>query len=60
MNKLSSSVRHSAGRDEVSSAVVDALRMQIEDLEQEISEYEALYTLAVHTGLRQGELPGLK
>lgn len=37
-----SSGRHSAERDEVSSAVVDALRMQIEDLEREISEYEDL------------------
>ena len=37
-----SSVRHSAGRDDVASAVVDALRMQIEDLEREISEYEDL------------------
>ena len=34
--------RHSAERDAVSSAVVDALRMQIEDLEREISEYENL------------------
>jgi HTH-type transcriptional regulator / antitoxin HigA len=34
--------RHSAERDVVSSAVVDALRMQIEDLEREISEYENL------------------
>jgi DNA-binding XRE family transcriptional regulator len=37
-----SSGRHSAERDEVSSAVVDALRMQIEDLEREISAYEDL------------------
>ena len=37
-----SSVRSSAGRDEVASAVIDALRMQIEDLEREISEYEDL------------------
>jgi HTH-type transcriptional regulator / antitoxin HigA len=37
-----SSGRHSAERDEVSTAVVDALRMQIEDLEREISEYENL------------------
>jgi hypothetical protein len=35
-----SSVRRSAGRDEAASAVIDALRMQIEDLELEISEYE--------------------
>jgi HTH-type transcriptional regulator / antitoxin HigA len=34
--------RRSAGRDEVASAVIDALRMQIEDLEREISEYEDL------------------
>ena len=34
-----SSVRGSAERDEVASAVIDALRMQIEDLEREISEY---------------------
>jgi HTH-type transcriptional regulator/antitoxin HigA len=37
-----SSVRHTDGRDEVASAVVDALRMQTEDLEREISEYEDL------------------
>jgi HTH-type transcriptional regulator/antitoxin HigA len=37
-----SSVRHSAGRDALTSAVVDALRMQIADLEREISEYEDL------------------
>ena len=37
-----SSVRISAGRDEVASAVIDALRMQIEDVEREISEYEDL------------------
>jgi HTH-type transcriptional regulator/antitoxin HigA len=38
-----SSVRSSAGREEeVASAVIDALRMQIEDLEREISEYEDL------------------
>ena len=37
-----SSVRRSAERDEVTSAVIDALRMQIEDLEREISEYEDL------------------
>ena len=37
-----SSVRRSAKRDEVASAVIDALRMQIEDLEREISEYEDL------------------
>jgi HTH-type transcriptional regulator/antitoxin HigA len=36
------SVRRSAGRDKVASAVIDALRMQIEDLEREISEYEDL------------------
>jgi HTH-type transcriptional regulator / antitoxin HigA len=40
--KLSSSVRRSAERDELNSAVIDALRMQIEDLEREISEYEDL------------------
>ncbi len=40
--KRLSSGRHSAERDAVSSAVVDALRMQIEDLEREISEYEDL------------------
>ncbi len=34
--------RSSAERDVVSSAVIDALRMQIEDLEREISEYEDL------------------
>jgi len=37
-----SSARRSAERDEVNSAVIDALRMQIEDLEREISEYEDL------------------
>jgi HTH-type transcriptional regulator/antitoxin HigA len=37
-----SSVRRSAERDEVASAVIDALRMQIEDLESEITEYEDL------------------
>jgi archaellum component FlaC len=37
-----SSVRRSAERDEVASAVVDALRMQIEDVEREISEYKDL------------------
>jgi len=42
LKKLSSSVRRSAERDEVNSAVIDALRMQIEDLEREISEYEDL------------------
>jgi HTH-type transcriptional regulator/antitoxin HigA len=41
-SKELSSVRRSAGRDEVTSAVIDALRMQIEDLELEISEYEDL------------------
>jgi HTH-type transcriptional regulator/antitoxin HigA len=41
-SKEFSSVRRSAGRDEVASAVIDALRMQIEDLEREISEYENL------------------
>jgi DNA-binding XRE family transcriptional regulator len=34
--------RRSAERDEVFSAVVDALRMQTEDLQREISEYEDL------------------
>ena len=42
LKKLSSSVRRSAERDEVNSAVIDALRMQIEDLEREISVYEDL------------------
>jgi DNA-binding XRE family transcriptional regulator len=37
-----SSFRRSAERDEVASAVIDALRMQIEDLERESSEYEDL------------------
>ncbi|CAN5846160.1 hypothetical protein BH23ACT11_BH23ACT11_14580 [soil metagenome] len=37
-----SSTRRSAERDEAASAVIDALRMQIEDLEREISEYEDL------------------
>ncbi|MGH3147053.1 MAG: helix-turn-helix domain-containing protein, partial [Rubrobacter sp.] len=37
-----SSTRRSVERDEVTSAVTDALRMQIEDIEQEISEYEDL------------------
>jgi HTH-type transcriptional regulator/antitoxin HigA len=41
LQKLSSASR-SAGRGEVASAVIDALRMQIEDLEREISEYEDL------------------
>ena len=34
LHKLSS-LRRSTGRDEVASAVIDALRMQIEDLERE-------------------------
>ena len=34
--------RRSAERNVVSSAVIDALRMQIEDLEREISDYEDL------------------
>src|SRR5215211_6278262 len=34
--------RNSAEQDQVTSAVIDALRMQIEDLEREISEYEDL------------------
>jgi HTH-type transcriptional regulator/antitoxin HigA len=34
--------RRSAEQDRVASAVIDALRMQIEDLEREISEYEDL------------------
>lgn len=37
-----SSTRRSAERDEVASAVIDALRMQIEDMQREISEYEDL------------------
>ncbi len=37
-----SSVHRSGGRGEATSAVIDALRMQIEDLEREISEYEGL------------------
>jgi len=37
-----SSVRRSTGQAEVSTAVIDALQMQIEDLEREISEYEDL------------------
>jgi HTH-type transcriptional regulator/antitoxin HigA len=37
-----SSTRRSAERDRVASAVIDALRMQIEDIEREISEYEDL------------------
>lgn len=37
-----SSVRRSGERDEVTFAVIDALRMQIEDLGREISEYEDL------------------
>jgi HTH-type transcriptional regulator / antitoxin HigA len=41
LQKLSEG-RHSAERDEVASAVIDALRMQIGDLEREISEYEDL------------------
>jgi DNA-directed RNA polymerase specialized sigma subunit len=41
LHKLSS-LRRSAGRDEVASAVIDALRMQKEDLERGISEYEDL------------------
>ncbi len=36
------SVPRSAERDEVVSAVIDALRLQIEDLEHEVSEYEDL------------------
>ncbi len=41
-SKELSSVRRSAGRDEVASAVIEALRMHIGDLEREISEYEDL------------------
>ncbi len=41
LNKLSSA-RRSTRQDQVTSAVIDALRMQIEDLEREISEYEDL------------------
>ena len=41
-SKELSSVRNSAEQDQVTSAVIDALRMQIEDLEREISEYEDL------------------
>ena len=41
LQKLSEG-RHSAERDKVASAVIDALRMQFEDLEREISEYEDL------------------
>jgi len=41
LQKLSP-VHRSAERDEVASAVIDALRMQIEDLGREISEYEDL------------------
>ena len=41
LHKLSS-LRRSTGRDEVASAVIDALRMQKEDLERGISEYEDL------------------
>jgi chromosome segregation ATPase len=37
LHKLSPA-RRSAERDQVTSAVIDALRMQIEDLEREISE----------------------
>jgi HTH-type transcriptional regulator/antitoxin HigA len=37
-----SSRSHSAQRDEVVSAVIDALRIQIEDMQREISEYEDL------------------
>jgi HTH-type transcriptional regulator / antitoxin HigA len=41
LHKLSP-VHRSAERDEVASAVIDALRMQIEDLWREISEYDDL------------------
>jgi HTH-type transcriptional regulator/antitoxin HigA len=41
-SKELSSGRRSTGRDEVATAVIDALRMQIEDLEREISNYEDL------------------
>jgi DNA-binding XRE family transcriptional regulator len=41
LQKLSGG-RYSAQRDEVASAVIDALRMQIEDLVRESSEYEDL------------------
>lgn len=37
-----SSARRSAEQDQVASAVIDALRMQIEDLEREIAEYADL------------------
>lgn len=40
LRKLSSG--RPGGRDEVTSAVIDALRMQIEDVEREIAEYEDL------------------
>ena len=41
LQKLSEG-RHSAEREEVAAAVIDALRVQMEDLEREISEYEDL------------------
>jgi HTH-type transcriptional regulator / antitoxin HigA len=41
LQKLSEG-RQSAEPDEVASAVIDALRVQIEDLEREISEYKDL------------------
>lgn len=41
LHKLSSA-RRSISQDQVTSAVIDALRMQIEDLQREISEYEDL------------------
>ncbi len=34
--------RRSSDRDEVASAVIDGLRMQTEDAEREIAEYEDL------------------
>lgn len=37
-----SSARRSVERDEVASAMIDALRLQVEDLEREAAEYEDL------------------
>lgn len=45
------SVRSSAERNEVVSAVMDALRFQIEGLEHEVSEYEDFSWML---GLREG------
>ena len=48
LQKLSS-VRRSAERDKVASAVIDALRMQIEDMEREIADVSVGVSLGMTT-----------